>query len=282
MTPQFIAEVSSNHHQDLHRCLTFIDEAARIGCDAVKFQLFRINQLFAQEVLNQSETHRARKAWELDPKLIPALAQRCRERQIQFSCTPFYLEAVRLLQPYVDFFKIASYELLWRDLLTACRDTGKPVVLSTGMANLEEVRQAAALFPRDGLTLLHCSSAYPTAPQNANLAAIETLQRVTGCATGWSDHTRNPAVIQRAIHRWGASVIEFHMDLDGTGAEYQAGHCWLPHEMEAVIRDVRTAWTADGHGRKEPNEEELPDRMWRADPSDGLRPLKSIRHGLVL
>ncbi len=280
MKPQFIAEVSSNHHQDLERCFAFIDKAAEIGCDAVKFQLFKIDELFAPQVLAKSKMHRDRRAWELDPLHIPALASHCAARKIRFSCTPFYLDAVGILAPYVDFFKIASYELLWGDLLKACEKTGKPVVLSTGMADLDEVCQAVDSFSGTIPALLHCSSAYPTSPENANLAAIETLRRETGCTVGWSDHTRSPAVIYRAIHRWGARVVEFHLDLDGKGPEYEAGHCWLPHEMEEVIRNVRAGFAADGDGRKEPNEEEMADCMWRADPEDGLRPLKAIRASL--
>jgi N-acetylneuraminate synthase len=86
-----------------------------------------------------------------------------------------------------------------------------------------------------------------------------------------------PGVIHRAIHRWGAEVIEFHLDLEGQGEEYEAGHCWLPAQIGPVIEEIRKATAADGTGVKEPVPAELPDRLWRADPSDGLRPLKSIR-----
>ncbi|MHB1222174.1 MAG: N-acetylneuraminate synthase family protein, partial [Gammaproteobacteria bacterium] len=112
---QFIAEVSSNHHRDLSRSFDFIDAAAHAGCSAVKFQLFKIEQLFSHEILDRSEKHRKRKEWELPLEFVPQLAQRCRELGIGFSCTPFYLEAVSELEPYVAFYKIASYELLWDD-----------------------------------------------------------------------------------------------------------------------------------------------------------------------
>ena len=96
---KFIAEVSSNHSRDLDRALAFIDVAAASGCDAVKFQLFRIDQLFAPEILRKSEAHRKRKAWELPLEFVPTLAQRCHDSGIEFSCTPFYLDAVRELEP---------------------------------------------------------------------------------------------------------------------------------------------------------------------------------------
>lgn len=277
---EFIAEVSSNHHRDLTRCLAFIDAAAGAGCQAVKFQLFKIDQLFAPEVLAKSEMHRKRKEWELPVEFLPPLAERCRQLKIAFSCTPFYLEAVKELEPYVEFYKIASYELLWDDLLAACAKTGKPIVLSTGMATMPEILHAVETLRQNGCpapTLLHCTSAYPTPYTEANLAAIATIRQATGCEVGWSDHTVEPAVIHRAIHRWDAKMIEFHLDLDGKGEEYAAGHCWLPEQIAAVIRDVNKGLAADGSGIKEPVPSELPDRLWRADPADGLRPLKEKR-----
>jgi N-acetylneuraminate synthase len=154
------------------------------------------------------------------------------------------------------------------------------VILSTGMATMEEILHAVEVLKQNGCaspTLLHCTSAYPTPYQEANLAAIETLRQATGCEIGWSDHTVEPAVLHRAIHRWGAKVIEFHLDLDGQGDEYAAGHCWLPEQIQVVIEAVNKGFAADGDGVKAPVPSELPDRMWRADPSDGLRPLKEIR-----
>ncbi|MBU1234480.1 MAG: N-acetylneuraminate synthase family protein [Proteobacteria bacterium] len=276
----FIAEVSSNHGKDIARSLEFVDTAAAIGCDSVKFQLFKIDRLFSPEILKKSKKHRARKNWELPLQFLPILADRCREKNIQFSCTPFYLEAVKELEPYVDFYKIASYELLWDELLASCAQTHKPVVLSTGMANLAEILHAVGILKQNGCnepTLLHCTSAYPTPYNEANLSAIETLRQATGCNIGWSDHTIDPGVIHRAIHRWHAETIEFHLDLDGKGEEFNAGHCWLPQQIGEVIKQVQHGLAADGNGEKEPVLSEIPDRMWRADPEDGLRPLKSIR-----
>jgi N-acetylneuraminate synthase len=278
--PLFIAEASSNHGRDLSRAKAFVDAAADAGCDAVKFQLFKIDRMFAPEILARSAKHRARKDWELPPNLLGPLAEHCAKRNIQFSCTPFYLEAVAELQPFVDFYKIASYELLVGDLLKACAATGKPVVLSTGMATMDEIKQAAETLTGAGaedVTLLHCVSAYPTPATQANLSAIAAIREATGLASGWSDHTRRASVIERAVHHWNATVVEFHLDLDGAGAEYAAGHCWLPQEIAPVIARIREAFRADGNGFKQPQPSELADRDWRADPADGMRPLKHIR-----
>ena len=278
--PLFIAEASSNHAQDLDRALAFVDAAADSGCDAVKFQLFKIDRMFAPEILAQSAKHRARKDWELPLTHLKPLSERCRERGIQFSCTPFYVEAVGELRPFVDFYKIASYELLVTPLLQACAETGKPIVLSTGMATLDEIAGAAATLKRAGardVTILHCVSAYPTPVNEANLSAMQTLRDATAMKVGWSDHTRKPSVIERAVHRWGAAAIEFHLDLDGKGAEYASGHCWLPEEIAPVIARIRESIHADGTGFKGPQPSELADREWRADPSDGMRPFRSVR-----
>ena len=136
----FIAEVSSNHSRNIDRAIEFIDTASNVGCDAVKFQLFKIEKLFAPEILEKSTEHRNRKKWELPLEFLPILTSRCREKSIQFSCTPFYIDAVKELEPFVDFYKIASYELLWDDLLISCAMTGKPVIISTGMANMDEIK----------------------------------------------------------------------------------------------------------------------------------------------
>jgi len=282
----FIAEVSSNHHASLERCLAFVDRAAEIGCDGVKFQLFEIDRLFAPEVLATSEDHRKRRAWELPPEFVPHLARRARERDLLFSCTPFHLEAVEVLAPHADFLKIASYELLWEPLLEACGRTGLPVALSTGMATPDEVERAVGVLARAGcreLTLLHCVSGYPARAEECNLASIAALGRCAeaapeiACSVGWSDHTVEPGVIHRAVHAHGARMVEFHLDLDGLGEEYAVGHCWVPELIEPVIRDVRTAFRADGDGRKLPAAREEQERFWRADPVDGLRPVRALR-----
>jgi N-acetylneuraminate synthase len=282
VTPRFIAEVSSNHNRDLDRSLSFVDAAAEVGCDAVKFQLFKVEELFAPEILERSDDVDRRKEWELPVEFLPKLAARCAERSIDFVCTPFYLDAVEELLPHVAGYKIASYELMWDELLTACARTGLPVIASTGMATMEEVVHAVDVLRQAGassIELLHCVSKYPVAADECNLAAIETLRTATGCPVGWSDHSVDPAVIERAAHRWGASTIEFHFDLDERGEEFGAGHCWLPEPIAATIESVHRGISADGSGDKAPTDSEADEREWRADPSDGLRPLKHVRDG---
>lgn len=286
---KFIAEVSSNHNRDLNRALKFVDAAAELGCDAVKFQLFKIDQLFAPEILERSADHRARKKWELPLEFLPELSERAHKKGIEFSCTPFYLDAVQELERYVDFYKVASYELLWHDLLKACAGTGKPLILSTGMSNENEVHaaiNALAGLPTSEITILRCTSAYPTPVEEANISSLKTLRRSLDSfqkdldlSFGWSDHTLSAGVIARAVFEYQAQVVEFHLDLEGEGHEYASKHCWLPRDIEPVIQMIRDGHAAAGDGRLAPTASEEPDREWRADPRDGLRPLRYIRGG---
>jgi sialic acid synthase SpsE len=280
---RFIAEVSSNHHGDLSRCLAFVDAAAAAGCSDVKFQLFKVRELFAPEAIAANPLLLQRVAWELDPAFLAPIAKRCKERHVRFGCTPFHLDAVDQLLPHVDFLKVASYEMIWDDLLVACAKTGKPLVISTGMATMDEIGHAVDVVRSNrcrDLTLLHCVSGYPTPVVEANLAAIATIRDAFGAPTGWSDHSVSGAVLARAIHRWGAVAIEFHLDLDGQGDEFKTGHCWLPADIGSTIRMINDGFLADGNGQKVPASVETFERGWRADPSDGLRPTLPVRRKL--
>lgn len=280
MLPVFVSEVSSNHSQDLNRAKEFIKVSSQIGCQAVKFQLFKIDKLFSPEILAKSKTHRDRKEWELPIEFLPELSSYSHKLGLLFSCTPFYLEAVKELEPYVDFYKIASYELLWDELIIECAKTGKDLVLSTGMATLDEIEHAVEVFKRHSnskLTLLHAISGYPTPVNEANLKAIKTLRDKFKLEVGLSDHSVSKDVITRSIYKWDASMIEFHLDLDENGAEYKSGHCWLPNQMKDTIDGIKNGFLADGTGEKVPAPSEIDDRLWRADPSDGLRPFKELR-----
>jgi N-acetylneuraminate synthase len=280
MKPYFISEVSSNHSQNINRAKEFIKVSKQIGCDAVKFQLFKIDKLFAPEILEKSKEHRKRKNWELPIEFLPELSNYTHSLDMQFTCTPFYLEAVDELESYVDFYKIASYELLWDDLIIKCAKTGKDLVLSTGMATLDEIEHAVKVFKKHSkakLTLLHAISGYPTPINEANISAIDTLKKNFNCDVGLSDHSVSAGVLYRAVHKYAACMVEFHLDLDEKGGEYSAGHCWLPNQIKDTIKFINDGYLADGNGIKEPAKSELSDRQWRADPSDGLRPFKKLR-----
>jgi sialic acid synthase SpsE len=281
---RFIAEIGSNHNRNLDRALALIDAAAQAGAKAAKLQVFHVEDLFAPEVLGEREDLRARRAWELPLELLEPIALRCRELDLELGATPFGLWAIEALQPYVGFFKVASYEVLWHELIRALSATGKPLVISTGMANLQEVDAAVTAARQAGcedLRLLHCVSGYPTPPEQCNLAAIGALRERYGCPVGWSDHSARVEIVRRAVRRWGASDVELHVDIDGGG--HEAGeHNWTPHTLAELIGGLAEPGadgpaSADGDGLKRAMPVEQPDIGWRADPSDGLRPLLATR-----
>ena len=251
----------------------------------MKFQLFKIDQLFSKEILDNSEAHRKRRDWELPEAFIPELSKYSHECGIEFGCTPFYLDAVNKLEPYVDFYKIASYELLWLDLFKACGETGKPFIFSTGMANLDEVDAALQTITKTkstDITVLKCTSNYPTDPKDVHLESIHALRKLainygTNIGVGLSDHTRSIPVILRAIHKYNISMVEFHLDIDQDGVEYGAGHCWLPEEVQQLRLMIDDGFAADGQPDFGATDSEQQERVWRADSRDGLRPLLNTR-----
>jgi sialic acid synthase SpsE len=290
---KFVSEISSNHNSDLVRIEELIHASSESGCYAVKFQLFKIEELFATEILLKSKTHRDRRKWELNEHLVPMISEFCTKYNIKFGCTPFFLDAVDILVKYVDFFKIASYELLWHDLFIKCGKSGKPVSFSTGMADSNEVSQSLRALLKTNvknITIYQCNSAYPTLVKDANISRIKTLKSLVKdekipnnrkVKIGYSDHTTSPAVMYRVVHNYDLKDIEFHIDLDGKGDEFKSGHCWLPNQIKKVIDNVNDGFLADGDAQIKPSNSEISDRNWRADPSDGLRPMKSTRSKFV-
>jgi N-acetylneuraminate synthase len=278
-----IAEIGSNHNRDPERAHQLIAASAKAGCTGVKLQMFRIDDLFAQEALAYAPELERRRAWELPLEMIPDVRSQCDELGIELGVTPFSLWAVDALADSVDFLKVASYELMWHELVRACAATNKPLIISTGMATEAEIAGAVEVA-EDRMTLLHCVSGYPTPPDQANLAAIRTLRDRFGCPVGWSDHSGSDAVVARAVVRWRASDLELHVDLAGGG--FEAGeHNWTPEGIRILLDSLGSdndpgSAAMDGDGRKVPQPVELPDVPWRADPSDGLRPLRELRSRL--
>ena len=276
----FIAEVSSNHNRSKQRCLDFVRVAAEAGFDAVKFQAFKIDELFSPEILEKSKMHRDREMWEFPLEFLPDIRSECEKYNIKLGITPFYLQAVYECFEFVDFYKIASYELTWHKLIEACAATKKPLIISTGMADLNEV-EAAVTAAREGgaldLEVLHCVSNYPAHVDSLNLSAIATMRNHFNLKVGWSDHSNLESAVLAAVLKWGAHSVEMHLDIDGDGEEFGPGHCWLPDSAHRVIQICREAATTAGSGIKQSADSEQQERLWRSDPADGLRPFKSIR-----
>lgn len=270
---KFIADIGSNHNQSLDRCIQLIKKAKECNCYGIKFQLFKANKLYSKENISTIEILKKR---ELPEEFIPEIAKVCKEENIEFGCTPFDLEAVDILKNYVDFLKIGSYELLYLPLIQKVAKTNKPLMISTGMATISEIVDAITACQIEkvkDLTIFHCVSNYPTYPWECDLDRIKELKDYFPKATiGWSDHTTVIPVILKA-KVYGAEIIEFHFDLeDQKGYESAYGHCWTPENVSKMITsDI--VWDMIGIS-SQVNENS---RLQRMDPTDGHRPILSIR-----
>ena len=281
---KFIAEVCSNHNGSLKRALNFVDMAKDNNFFAVKFQLFRIEKLFSKDAKKLYKKAEKKIIRELPREFIPKISEYCKKKRIKFSCTPFDISAVRFLKQYVDFFKIASYELSWPNLLKECARTKKPVILSTGMSKFEEVKNAMKILRSNKckkISLLHCVSSYPANITSCNLNSINFLRDKFKCPVGWSDHTVNQLLIYSAINNHLADYVELHVDLDGEGWENQSGnHCWMPNDIKNLMNYLKNEVVIEGLYNKKVSKEEYKERKFRADPDDGLRPIKKFRKDL--
>lgn len=266
-----IAEAGVNHDGDIEKAFALIDAAAEAGADAVKFQTFKAEELVsptAPKARYQSEQDGAGgqfemlKRLELSPEAYPELGKRCKERGIQFLSTPFDAQNLdMLLEIGMPCVKIPSGELTNLPFLRHVAKAGKPVVMSTGMASLEEVRQAVTVLIKAGLredaiSLLHCNTQYPTPIEDANLKAISTLLAAfPGSKVGYSDHTLGIEAPIAAV-ALGAEVVEKHFTLDKSlpGPDHAAS--LEPDELRAMIAAIRQVEKALGSGIKEPSQSE--------------------------
>jgi N-acetylneuraminate synthase len=274
-----IAEVGVNHNGSAGTALQLVEAAARAGADAVKFQTFRAERLvragaekaaYQQAATGAGDQLSMLRALELAPDAHERLVRRCAELGIEFMSTPFDIESASFLAGLgMRRIKIPSGELTNHPFLRELAALGLPLILSTGMATLEEVKAAVAVIRRarehlpgplgDALTLLHCTSNYPTALADVNLRALQTLQRECSLPVGYSDHTRDILVAPLAV-AMGAVVIEKHLTLDHglPGPDHAAS--LEPDEFARMVTAIRDAELALGTGVKAPAESELPIR----------------------
>jgi N,N'-diacetyllegionaminate synthase len=259
-----IAEAGVNHDGDPERAHVLVDAAADAGADAVKFQAYRTHELVADGAApapyqrrTGAETQRdLLRGLELSSETLAALAHHARERGIVFLASVFDEQSLDALERIgVDAYKIASPEVANPLLLEAVGARGRPVLLSTGTANLDEVEGAVATLRRVGLrqlVLLQCTSAYPASADQSNLRAMATMRDAFGLPIGFSDHTLGDAVALAAV-ALGACVLEKHFTLDRAlpGPDHAAS--LTPQELEQLIVRVRTVEAALGDGIKRPS-----------------------------
>lgn len=265
-----IAEAGVNHNGSIDTARKLVDVAVDAGADAVKFQTFKAESLviskankarYQIETTGSGETQMEMlKRLELPAEAFRELFDYCRSKGIIFMSTAFDEDSVDMLDDLgMTVFKIPSGEITNRVLIQHIASKKKPVILSTGMSYLEEVKKAAAWIDevwgradvRPQLTLLHCVSNYPAAAEDVNLMAIKTMEEAFGLPVGYSDHTMGIEIAVAAV-ALGASVIEKHFTLARSmhGPDHKAS--LEPDELKAMVTAIRNVEKAMGDGIKRP------------------------------
>ena len=269
MEPSYIvAEAGSNHNGSLAQAKRLIDVTADARADAVKFQAFRASHLYPSsagrsEYLQQPESiYEIIEDLEMPWDWIPELANYCNQRGVQFLSSVFDEDSVDALCPFVPAFKIASYEMTHLPLLRYVATKGKPVILSTGTANLGEVDEAVATFLKTGndqLILLQCTASYPAPLESLNIRVIQTMRERFRVPVGLSDHSRDPLVGPLAAVALGACIVEKHFTLSNELPGPDHRFAVEPAELRTMVHNIRELESALGSGRKEvhPVENEL-------------------------
>lgn len=251
-----VAEIGNNHEGSAARAADLVRAAAECGVDAVKFQTVRADQLVSHKEASRFERLRS---FELSDGEFAELSRLAHRHGLLCISTPLYLDAVEMLEPLVDAYKIASGDNDFIPLLEMVARTGKPVIVSTGASRLAQVKTAAATIrkiwqppPYSGeLGILQCVSSYPTPPEQAQLGAIGSLAHTFGCAIGYSDHTLGMDACVLAVAA-GARILEKHFTLDKQFSDFR-DHALSadPAEMRQLVRRVRAAESMLGKSDKE-------------------------------
>jgi len=264
-----IAEAGDNHNGSFEMAIRLVDAAIAAGADCVKFQTFKTEEVISKRALKADYQKKAtgndESQFEMVKKLeLPfddfiKINNYCIEKHIQFLSTPFDLKSIEFLDTLdLPFWKIPSGEITNLPYLLAIAKTQKPVVMSTGMCEMEEIRMATDVLKNNGtpqITLLHCNTEYPTPFEDVNLNAMQTIKEHFGVAVGYSDHTLGIEV-PIAAAALGATVIEKHFTLDKTmeGPDHKAS--LEPDELLAMVSCIRNIEKAMGGTMKKPSRSE--------------------------
>lgn len=267
-----IAEAGVNHNGDFELAKKLVRTAKECGADIVKFQTFNTDKLvsryapmaeYQKKNTGKDESQKSMlEKLRLSHEQFIELADYCKHVGIQFLSTAFDIESIHFLDPIQSFWKIPSGEVTNYPYLVEIAKTGKPVVMSTGMCTLDEVRDAVETLKSHGtsdLTILHCTTNYPTPFEEANLNEMETLQNEFGCPVGYSDHTQGIKVSLVAA-AMGATVLEKHFTLNRNmpGPDHKAS--LEPDELKSLVDGVREIELIKGSGEKKPAVSELENR----------------------
>ena len=254
-----IAEAGSNHNGDLEQAKRLIDVAARAGVDAVKFQLFRADKLYLRSAGCSDYLQDSRSIYDIVSKMelpyewLPELSAYSQQKGLQFMASVVDEESVDRLDPFVKVYKIPSYEMTHLPLIRTVARRGKPVILATGTASLEEVRETVEDFFQTGnrqLMLMQCTAAYPAPLESLNVQAISTMKQAFNVPVGLSDHSRDPLVGPLAAVSIGADLVEKHFTLSNELPGPDHRFALNPEELCLMVRKIREVEKALGNGEK--------------------------------
>jgi N-acetylneuraminate synthase len=276
--PFVIAEMSGNHNQSLERALAIVDAAADAGAHALKIQTYTADTMtldLARDeffIADQASLWKGKSLYELYREAYTPwewhgpIFERARQRGLIPFSTPFDASAVDFLESCdVPCYKIASFENIDLPLIRRVAATGKPVIISTGMATVAEISDAVDAARSAGcrdLVLLKCTSTYPATPDNSNVATIPHLRELFDCEVGLSDHTMGVGVAVAAV-TLGATVIEKHFTLRRADGGVDSAFSLEPEEMKALVVESERAWRGLGQVRYGPTEAERKSLVFR-------------------
>lgn len=264
-----IAEAGVNHNGDIEIAKKMIDAASAAGADAVKFQTFKAERIVAinapkaeyqiENTNNTESQYQMLKKLEIDKETHLELMEYCKEKNIMFLSTPFDIDSVHMLMELgIEIIKIPSGEITNLPYLREVARQKKKVILSTGMSNMQEVKEAVDIIRQNGsedITVLHCNTQYPTPMEDVNLRAMISMREELELPVGYSDHTQGIEV-PIAAAAMGATVVEKHFTLDKTmeGPDHKAS--LEPEEFRKMVKAIRNIEKALGDGNKNITESE--------------------------
>lgn len=260
-----IAEIGINHNGSLLLAKKMIDIAVTTGCDAVKFQKRTVDVVYSKEELARERKSifgntngDLKRGLEFGKEEYNEIDKYCKQKGIMWFASCWDEQSVDFMEQFdTPCYKIASASLTDDNLLKHTKSKGKPILLSTGMSTMEQIRHAVSVLGEDNLILYHCTSTYPTNADEANLRVIETLRKEFTCPIGYSGHERGvtPSVLAVAL---GANSVERHITVDRTNWGSDQAASLEMAGLYHLVRDVRQVPTLMGDGVKVVYKSELP------------------------